>query len=76
MEPEPTGINVKADRSRFVRGKKIATLIEFSDRLQAGLPFYWNHKFLAAGFIEHWSIIMIKNSINAGVLHAADKYSG
>ena len=52
-----------AKHKKYVEGKQIESLAEFIERLEYGLPFYWRHKFMATGFIEHWSIAMIKNSI-------------
>lgn len=60
-------------RAGYVKGEKIQTFVEFADRIQDRKPFYWRHKFMAAGFIEHWSVIMILNSIKYGVLWAANK---
>jgi len=62
-------------KSGYSRGKKINSLNEFIRRLDKRLPFYWRHKFMAAGFIEHWSIVQIKNAIKYGVLICADKHN-
>lgn len=63
----------EVSRAGYIRGKKIESFLEFAGRLEERKPFYWRHKFMAAGFIEHWSVIMIKNSIRHGILVAADK---
>ena len=60
-------------RSGYYKGPKVETFEEFANRIQARKPFYWRHKFLAAGFIEHWSVIMILRSIKCGVLRTAEK---
>lgn len=59
--------------SGYEKGKKIETLVEFANRIQERKPFYWRHKFMAAGFIENWPIVQISNSIKYGVLRSADK---
>ena len=60
-------------RSGYQKGPKVKTFVEFASRIQDRKPFYWRHKFMATGFIEHWSVIMILNSIKHGVLRAAEK---
>ena len=60
-------------KSKYRKGPKIETFVEFACHIQARKPFYWRHKFMAAGFIEHWSIIMILRSIKYGVLQTAEK---
>jgi hypothetical protein len=67
IEPQDTG------KSAYTKGKRIETLAEFVERLEERKPFYWRHKFMAAGFIEHWSFVQVKNSINHGILRAADE---
>jgi len=62
-----------SSRPGYIKGKRIETLAEFVERLEERRPFYWRHKFMAAGFIEHWSFVQIKNSINHGILRAADE---
>jgi len=69
-------VDVFVSRAGYIKGKHIESFTEFAERLEKGLPFYWRHKFMAAGFIEHWSIVMIKNSIKCRVLICADKYDG
>ena len=61
------------DKSAYVKGKRIETLAECLSRIQERKPFYWRHKFMAAGFIEHWSVVQLSNSIKHGVLRTADK---
>lgn len=63
-------------RSGYYKGNKVETFVEFAHRIQDRKPFYWRHKFMAAGFIEHWSVIMILNSIKYGVLWTAEKVDG
>ena len=73
-KPEKTAkLGGQVSGSGYAKGKKIETLVEFVNRIQERKPFYWRHKFMAAGFIEHWSIVQIANSINHGVLRTADK---
>jgi hypothetical protein len=62
-----------SSRPGYMKGKRIETLAEFVERLEERKPFYWRHKFMAAGFIEHWSFVQVKNSINHGILRAADE---
>jgi len=62
-----------SSRPGYMKGKRIETLSEFVERLEERRPFYWRHKFMAAGFIEHWSFVQVKNSINHGILRAADE---
>jgi hypothetical protein len=62
-----------SSKSSYIKGKRIETLAEFVSRLEERKPFYWRHKFMAAGFIEHWSFVQVKNSINHGILRAADE---
>ena len=57
---------------KYKRGSKILNMNQFIKRLEKRLPFYWRHKFIAAGFIEHWSVVQIRNSIKAGVLIKAE----
>jgi len=63
-------------QSKYQKGPKVETFVEFASRIQARKPFYWRHKFMAAGFIEHWSVIMILRSIKYGVLRTAEKVDG
>ena len=67
IEPQDAG------KSAYIKGKRIETLAEFVSRLEERKPFYWRHKFMAAGFIEHWSFVQVANSINHGILRAADE---
>ena len=60
-------------KSGYVRGEKIYNITEFARRLQQRLPFYFNHKFMSAGFIEHWSFYQVQSAINAGRLVCATK---
>lgn len=59
--------------SSYSKGERITSLEEFASRLESRKPFYWRHKFMAAGFIEQWSVIMIKLAIKRGDLFCADK---
>ena len=63
-------------KSGYYKGSEVETFVEFAIRIQERKPFYWRHKFMAAGFIEHWSVIMILNSIKHNVLWAAEKIDG
>jgi hypothetical protein len=67
IEPQNTG------KSSYIKGKRIETLAEFVSLLEERRPFYWRHKFMAAGFIEHWSFVQVANSIKHGVLRTADE---
>ena len=67
-------MNKTVSRAGFVKGEKIKTFDEFMVRIEKRLPFYFRHKFMAAGFIEHWSIVQIKNAIKYGNLIRADKH--
>lgn len=60
-------------KPKYTKGKKIESLVEFSKRIQERKPFYWRHKFMAAGFIEHWPVIVILRSIKYGTLYAAER---
>jgi hypothetical protein len=62
-----------SSRPGYMKGKRIETLTEFVERLEERRPFYWRHKFMAAGFIEHWSFVQVANSIKHGVLRTADE---
>jgi hypothetical protein len=62
-----------SNKSAYMKGKRIETLAEFVKRLEERRPFYWRHKFMAAGFIEHWSFVQVANSIKHGVLRTADE---
>lgn len=66
-------VDTIVSRSRFKKGKKIETLTEAICRIVERKPFYWRHKFMAAGFIEHWSVVQIGNAVKHGVLRTADK---
>ena len=55
----------------YKKGRKVKSLKAFVAALEKGKPFYWRHKFMAAGFIEHWTFSQIKNSIKFGVLSHA-----
>ena len=59
--------------NRYTHGAKIKTMDEFMQRLEKRLPFYFVHKFMAAGFIEHWSVIQIRRAIKYGQLEVAIK---
>ena len=63
-------------RSGYYKGSKVETFVEFANLIQERKPFYWRHKFMAAGFIEHWSVIMILKSIKHGILRTAEKVDG
>ena len=63
-------------RSGYYKGNKVETFVDFASRIQERKPFYWRHKFMAAGFIEHWSVIMILNSIKHNVLWTAERVDG
>ncbi len=60
----------------YQKGKQIKSLHEFVCRLEERFPFYWRRKFLAAGFIEHWSFAQITKEIRYGNLHAAERPKG
>jgi hypothetical protein len=62
-----------SSRPGYMKGKRIETLAEFVSLLEERRPFYWRHKFMAAGFIEHWSFVQVANSIKHGVLRTADE---
>ncbi len=59
--------------SKYVRGDKIESLIEFILRLEQRLPFYCREKFMAAGFIEQWSFVQVRQSIKFSNLYCAEK---
>ena len=63
-------------KKKYEKGRKIKTLTEACIRIQERKPFYWRHKFMAAGFIERWAVIQIANAIKAGNLRTADIMSG
>lgn len=54
-------------------GKQIVSLIEFILLYNAGYAFYFNHKYMASGFIERWSIFQIKSAIINDRLFTAEK---
>ena len=58
-------------KKKYKVGEQVKSMNDFIVALENGKPFYWRDKFMAAGFIEHWSIVQIKNSINYGVLFYA-----
>jgi hypothetical protein len=58
---------------KYEHGKLIRSMSEFMKRYSRRLPFYHRHKFMAAGFIEHWSLVQIKNAIKYGYLRCAEK---
>lgn len=58
---------------KYQKGPRIRTFKYFIYRLEKGLPFYFHNKFLAAGFIIHWSIAMIKQHIKFGSLFTAER---
>jgi len=60
------------NKKKYEKGGKIKTLTEACIRIQERKPFYWRHKFMAAGFIEHWAVVQISNSIKAGNLRTAE----
>ena len=60
-------------KSGYIRGGRVYSMVEFIRRLDARLPFYWRHKFMSAGFIEHWSFVQVRNAIKAGNLVCATK---
>ncbi len=61
---------------KYEQGEKIETVIDAVERILKRQPFYYGYKFMAAGFIEHWSIVQIKNAVYAGRLRAADHVHG
>jgi len=60
-------------RRQYRKGPKIDTLDEFACRVQEGKPLYWKNKFMAAGYIIHWSFIMVLKAIKTGYLWTAEK---
>ena len=63
----------KPKLSKYVRGEQINSMVGFSVRMKARLPVYVRGKFMAAGFIEHWSWCMIQTSIRYGHMRCADR---
>lgn len=62
--------------SKYLKTDKVENLGAFVARLNLRKPFYFRHKFMAAGFIEHWSFVQVRNAIKAGVLFRAIKIKG
>ena len=60
-------------KAGFRRGALIRTMNQFVYRLSLKKPFYFNHKFMAAGFIEHWSFYQVQSAINHNQLVCAVK---
>lgn len=58
---------------KYRQGPRFQTFFGFMAWHNCNQPVYWRHKFMSPRFIEHWSIIMIKNSIRAGNLRMALK---
>lgn len=61
------------NKKKYKKGDKIKTLTEACIRIQERKPFYWRHKFMAAGFIEQWAVIQVSNAIKHGVLRTAEQ---
>ena len=58
-------------KTRYVHGQKIESMADFIERLDLRLPFYFHRKFMAAGFIEHWSFVQVRTAIKYGSLECA-----
>lgn len=56
---------------KYEEGDRVSTLCEAIDRIEKRKPFYHRHKFMAAGFIEHWSIVQITAAAKSGRLRSA-----
>jgi len=63
----------KKKKKRYFPGRRIDSLIEFILHLEQRLPFWYRDRFMAAGFIEHWSFVQVGNAIKHGVLFCAEK---
>lgn len=58
-------------KKKYKQGDLIKTLPEAIAMIEERKPFYWRHKFMAAGFIEHWSIVQIRNAVKYKMLKIA-----
>lgn len=46
-----------------MKGAMITTLNEAIWRIRERKPFYFRDKFMAAGFLEHWSVVRISTAM-------------
>ena len=56
---------------KYKKGMPITSLCDAVLRIQDRKPFYWREKYLAAAFIEHWSVCQIERAIQQKVLWEA-----
>lgn len=59
------------EMSKWKKGEKITGVLGVINRINRRAPVYFNNKFMAAGFIEHWSVIQIQNAIKSGRIFEA-----
>jgi len=60
---------------RYEAGSKITTLEEFMKFYNKKMPVFWRHKYLNFGFYQHWPLIQIVKSIEAGIVYKVEKIS-
>ncbi len=63
----------KPNPSKYVKGNRIESLPAFIQRLEVRLPFIYRGRFMAAGFIEHWSFVQVRQAIRFSNLYCAVK---